>query len=228
MPLDVFKIVEGLRFLRDTDGQELSVFGADGHGYERRPPADEADLVEFERRQGLRLPEDYRRFLIEVGNGGAGPYYGILGLDELCETTEGSRGDLSKPFPHRRKWDGPPEIVKAMEDATADEDDERLSQLTEQYWLQAARRDGSITICEYGCGAQFLLIVNGPESGRIWFDDTADLRGYRPVAVDPAAPPHRYGSWCTIQGDVAPESRVDFAQWYHCWLDWACRVVRAR
>jgi hypothetical protein len=38
---------------------------------------DEAQVVEFERRYSLRLHDDYRRFLIVVGNAGASPYYGI-------------------------------------------------------------------------------------------------------------------------------------------------------
>jgi hypothetical protein len=37
---------------------------------ERRPPASEKDLVEFEAGIGCRLPEDYRQFL-EIANGGS-------------------------------------------------------------------------------------------------------------------------------------------------------------
>ena len=74
MPLDVVKIVEGLRFLRDAAHQR-GVFGADLHEYKLRPRANEPDVGAFERRYSLRLPDDYRRFLTEVGNGGARPYF---------------------------------------------------------------------------------------------------------------------------------------------------------
>jgi len=85
MPLDVPKIVEELRFLREADHGRI-VFGADSHGYELRTCLDLEKIVEFEERYSLRLPNDYREFVMHVGNGGAGPYYGIIGLDELYET----------------------------------------------------------------------------------------------------------------------------------------------
>ena len=93
------KIVEAVRFLREHD-HRLSVFGANGHEYAFRPVAKEAELIEFERQHSLRLPDDYRRFLIEVGNGGAGPFYGVLGFDEIFEATKDSWRDLAKAFPY--------------------------------------------------------------------------------------------------------------------------------
>lgn len=52
----------------------------------------EPDLSAFESCHRVRLPTDYRYFLARVGNGGAGPFYGLEPL--------GTFGyDLSKPFP---------------------------------------------------------------------------------------------------------------------------------
>jgi hypothetical protein len=225
MPLNVPRIVDGLRFLRESD-RELAVFGANGHEYKLRPCLHEGKIVELEGRYSLRLPDDYRRFLMHVGNGGAGPYYGILGLDELYETREDYWNDLSKPFPYRHQWEGPPDLLKAIKEAEVDEsgDEDRRGELIDEYWRQASR-DGSIDICEYGCNLRFLLIVNGPEFGRIWFDATADLTGYIPVAINRAAPVEQYGKWCITDKDTQEENRAGFAEWYHCWLDWACRLV---
>lgn len=226
MPLDVSKIVEGVRMLREAD-RNLAVFGANGHQHKLRPRLDEAKVVEFERRYSLRLPDEYRQFLTQVGNGGAGPYYGIHGLDELYETKEDYWNDLSKPFPYRHQWAGPPDLLKAIneaEDGSCDQD--RRGELIDEYW-RLASRDGSINICEFGCNLRFLLIVNGPELGRIWFDATPDLAGYSPVALNHSAPVERYAKWCIIDKDTAAETRVGFAEWYDCWLDWACRYVKA-
>jgi hypothetical protein len=227
MPLDVPKIVDGLRFLRKAD-RKLAVFGANGHEYKLRPCLLEATIVEFEVRYSVRLPDDYRKFLTQVGNGGAGPYYGIHGLDDLDETHEDYWNDLSKPFPYHKKCEGPPDLLKAIKEAEGDEsgDEDRRVELVDEYWKQASR-DGSINICEYGCNLRFLLIVKGPEVGRIWFDATPDLAGYSPVAINPEAPPDRYGKWCVTDQDTSEEKRVGFAEWYHCWLDWTCRLVRA-
>lgn len=64
------------------------VFGASSHKYRLKSPASETAVQEFERNHGIRLPEEYRNFLMLVGNGGAGPYYGIYGLDELEKAVE--------------------------------------------------------------------------------------------------------------------------------------------
>jgi len=52
-------------------------FGAREHEYWLGPPIPEADLVEFETRHGVTLPEDYRDFLLTAGENGAGPHYGL-------------------------------------------------------------------------------------------------------------------------------------------------------
>src|SRR5262245_59586756 len=70
----------------------LRVFGSEQHRYRLGPVLSEAELVAFERDNAIRLPEDYRRFLSAVGNGGAGPFYGLEPLSTFGH-------DLSRPFP---------------------------------------------------------------------------------------------------------------------------------
>jgi hypothetical protein len=227
MPLDVPTIVEGLRFLREADCRRV-VFGADSHRYQLRPCIDQSKIVDFERQYSVRLPNDYRDFLMYVGNGGAGPYYGILGLDQLYETSAEYWNDLSKPFPYSGRWEGPPDLLKAIKQMDVNEmpDDDRRGELNDQYWSEASR-DGSIAICEYGCNLRFLIIVNGAEFGHIWFDATPDLAGYSPVGINPAASLEQYGKWCITNQNTPEERRVGFGEWYHCWLDWASRLVKA-
>ncbi|MFD8997881.1 SMI1/KNR4 family protein [Streptomyces abikoensis] len=46
------------------------------HRFELLPPLTQAELEEAECQTGVRLPEEYRTFLLEAGAGGAGPDYG--------------------------------------------------------------------------------------------------------------------------------------------------------
>jgi len=66
-------------------------FGAGSHQYRLSAPAGEETLQEFENQYQLQLPEEYRDFLRLVGNGGAGPYFGLYGLAEVKKKLGGSR-----------------------------------------------------------------------------------------------------------------------------------------
>ncbi len=60
---------------------DFSRFGADSHKYRLNPPASEETIAAFETRFGISLPEGYRDFLLRMGNGGAGPFYGLYSLE---------------------------------------------------------------------------------------------------------------------------------------------------
>ncbi|MFJ5121733.1 SMI1/KNR4 family protein [Kitasatospora sp. NPDC088548] len=49
------------------------VFGAIGHQFRLEPVLSPAELAELEAQIGVRLPQEYRTFLLTVGAGGAGP-----------------------------------------------------------------------------------------------------------------------------------------------------------
>ena len=57
---------------------ELKVFGASSHKYQFAPPIDMKDVLAFEQKHDIKLPENYVRILTELGNGGPGPYYGFV------------------------------------------------------------------------------------------------------------------------------------------------------
>jgi SMI1 / KNR4 family (SUKH-1) len=61
------------------------------------PVLSEEELVAFERKHRITLPEEYRAFLLEVGNGGLGPGDGLRTLDEAARRSP--TPDLDKPFP---------------------------------------------------------------------------------------------------------------------------------
>lgn len=56
-------------------------FGARHHDYRWRPPLDEARVAAIEGAIGVELPASYRRFVTALGDGGVGPYLGVMPLD---------------------------------------------------------------------------------------------------------------------------------------------------
>ena len=55
------------------------------------------DLAAIERRLAVKLPPDYRTFLMHAGHGGAGPYYGLFCLEGGEEENITSLEQLRKP-----------------------------------------------------------------------------------------------------------------------------------
>jgi SMI1 / KNR4 family (SUKH-1) len=121
------------------------------------PPLTGAEVTEFEVKHGVTLPEGYRRFLIEVANGGEGPpHYGLASLGSgprssyRPETAYWEQlPDVAKPFPFTKPW------VWEDEDSSDEGTQEQV-------------RHGSIYLGTDGCGMDWHLIVTGPERGNIW------------------------------------------------------------
>lgn len=86
---EVLRITDRLRRL----DRRCVAFGASAHRYSFGRPLDEDDLAAYERRSEIRLPPSYRAFLTAVGNGGAGPHYGVPALDTSASLA-------SQPFPY--------------------------------------------------------------------------------------------------------------------------------
>jgi len=71
--------------------EDMAEMGLLHYPYERRlfdlgPCLSETEVQTFEAHHGVQLPEEYRCFLLEVGNGGAGPLEGLLPLAESVQT----------------------------------------------------------------------------------------------------------------------------------------------
>lgn len=186
----------------------LKVFGATSHCYRMNPTLSEEEVVAFEARHGVQLPDDYRQFLMRVGNGGAGPDYGVFPLGQMDNGFDFGPwddfvGDLSKPFPHTQAWNDltgePEDISEEDEEEYEEEYESQLEAFDEIYW-NANNMNGAIPICHLGCALRLWLVVNGPEKGHIWEDNRADQGGIEPL-------------------QTKTQNRVTFYEWYRAWLD---------
>ena len=206
MPATIESICEDLARCRSAK-RFPRIFGAETHRFELNPVVRKSVVTRFEAKFGIELPEDYRRFITEVGNGGAGPYYGLFKFREMDDCfsfqrwkeNDGFVGTLSKPFPHTRRWND------VLPEPELDEEDDRydaeVERLTEIYW-NPDNVNGAIPICHQGCASRNWLVVSGPEAGHVWDDLRADEEGLQPTKLK-------------------RKRRVTFLEWYDDWLQQA-------
>ena len=175
----------------------LRVFGATTHQYGLNRVIAENTLDSFERTHDIRLPEGYRDFLLTIGNGGAGPYYGLVPLEYSLSSDIDSLSRIpeispSKPFRFTEAWNM--EFDDSM-------DEEEYYEQKDEIYFDNKWADGLLRIANFGCGVSFNLVVSGPEYGHIWIDDRCNEQGIYP---DPY-----FGN----------RDHIDFLNWYELWLD---------
>jgi hypothetical protein len=207
MGLDAARIRESLERLRSVSS---SAFGANSHRFLLNKPLTEAVVYDFELRHSVRLPEDYRTFLTEIGNGGAGPFYGVfpLGMKDTGFEFEPWHeegefvGVLSKSFPFETEWNDlsgkPPDDLEDLDSARY----ESMRDEFEKYYWGSSFMNGAIPICHEGCALRIWLVVTGPQAGRLWHDGRADYAGLTPLRLEDG-------------------SDATFASWYEAWLSGA-------
>ncbi len=205
MELDFGSIRAAIERLKTVSPQP-DVFGAKFHRFVLNAPIPSEEVTAFETKHGVRLPSDYRQFLIEVGNGGAGPHYGLFPLGTMMDMrslvrwqeNDGAVGDLSEPFPHSEPWND-----LSDEPTEEDERDDQLYQekVDKFYNRYFASRymNGAIPISDLGCALSHWLVVSGSEVGNVWCDYRGDYTGILPLSV-------------------GKQSRITFSQWYLDWL----------
>lgn len=153
------------------------IWGADIHRFRANSPIPEQELGALETEHGVELPSDYRSYLVEVGDGGAGPWQGLLPIREaIAESLLDCPACLTRPFLHgslrvdpdgvQRKWfqfrqpDRRGYVPVPLEEAMSPE-------------FMA----GSLVIAhgkpKGGAPTLYRLVLNGPERGRVWRDERA-------------------------------------------------------
>lgn len=141
---------------------ELRRLNASYSDYRFRKTFSEEDVVRLEDVMGVRLPEDYRNFIKYVGNGGAGPGFGLLRIlaepskfsgDEMSCEVVSEKPEIKTPFP--------------LTEAFVENDFQGWTKLS-----------GCTDLADLGSGVTSLLIVSGSKYGEVW---ERDSRGVRPA-----------------------------------------------
>lgn len=188
---------------------DCKLFGASAHRYRFNPPYPEAELAQLERAWGFRLPEDYREFITKIGNGGAGPSYGVIPFRGKDSEDFTKYEQLGTAFAYSDAYN-PTHLLDgdADEDDDSDEADDARARAFDSY-CDAFDDRGALYVCHHGCAIRSLLIVSGACRSQIWGEDVANTGGFMP--------------------DVDAETglRLTFTSWYAAWLDRAFRELGA-
>lgn len=162
-------------------------FGASTHKYKLNPPISVSFVRNIEEKYGFTFPEDYFQFITEVGDGGAGPDYGIQSFTKLL--TEGTdsyskryweeyRYSLAKTFaPRPMLAEEVEEFAIATKEAyernpnhyfICEEDDE----------TKFCDTSGFFTLGTHGCQWDFGLIITGEKRGQVFDTDNEGAYGF--------------------------------------------------
>ena len=173
MKEQLHRIQQKLVQAKEAD-KDLEVFGADAHQYHLNPPVSEAEVLAFEQKYGVQLPECYRAFMLTIGDAKAkksdfiaGPYFGLYAfgtcVDELLyeetETYLKAPCNLS-PDMTREEWDALTDPLLPSEEEEEEDDD--------KYFAERAKVFGGLLpLGSQGCAYYHALVLTGPYAGRV-------------------------------------------------------------
>jgi hypothetical protein len=202
------RIKEKLTQLRQSD-TKLWVTDANMHKYQLSPPLSEEVIANWEARAQVKLPEEYRLFLRELGEGPAGPGFGMRKLTEMNLTPY-----LKEPFPLIEPFLGLGSIDTSKLDR--EQEWEAYKKFVDEW--DKIPDGGILYLTDYGCDIYGGLVLNGKYRGQIWICESNSPSycpfGYAVHLHDPDQDP------CA---DIPKD--FTFFQWYEHWLDGALTEV---
>ena len=174
MKEQLHRIQQKLAQAKEAD-KNLEVFGADTHQYHLNPPVSEAEVLAFEKKYGVQLPECYRAFMLTIGDAKAkksdfiaGPYFGLYAfgtsldslLYEKTETYLKAPCNLS-PDMTQEEWETLSDPLLPSEEEEEEEDDDK-------YFAERAKVFGGLLpLGSQGCTYEHVLVLNGKYAGRV-------------------------------------------------------------
>ncbi len=163
-----------LKQARQMDSQ-YEMFGASTHQYRLNPPVDWTFLCGVEKKYHFTLPKDYVQFITEIGDGGAGPGYGIYPFGNFMregktprieKSQEAYRNRLARPFT--------PQPMQSEEAKLLAEefgfDKESYEKNPGEYFMDE-NNDGFLDLGTRGCEWNFGLIISGERYGQVFDTD---------------------------------------------------------
>lgn len=138
--------------------KKFELFGSSTHKYKLNPPIQASFIREIEGKYGFTLPEDYFRFITEVGDGGAGPDYGIQSFTEFLKEHKAPYRPMASEEVEefsfaRQAYEENPDHFFVYEK----EDENELCDT-----------DGYFTLGTHGCQWDFGLIITGDKRGQVF------------------------------------------------------------
>lgn len=112
------------------------------------------------RKNQVTLPEPYTQFLTEIGNGGAGPYYGIYSIEKATSYTDSDDALAAKcvlyPSMPKEEWNHLIEPLISDEDIPDSEYDAARNMVM----------SGLLCIGTQGCEYDMYLVLEGEHKGK--------------------------------------------------------------
>ena len=175
-------------------------FGVKRHRYELNYPLGKWEVEEIEAKFNIKLPDDYRKFISYIADGGAGPGHGLFPLKKSLKYL-GSKINRKK-------------ITK---------DFIRPDELSEDEWCDS----GLLILCEHGCANDTFLVINGKERGYVW--ELVEWAGYIPLLKNPPKLSSGRGlseqernrqetEWLKKLYKASDDEKMTFKDWYKSWL----------
>lgn len=183
---------------------KYTLFGAMKHKYALNPPVDKSLVENAEERYGFAFPRDYVEFITEIGDGGAGPDYGIDPFTEFISESntmngyaEAYRKSLAVPFAPRKMLS---------------EEVEEYAITTREYYEEAPEKffvnqkdnddydwatDGFYVLGTHGCQWDFALVTAGERRGQVFDTDNEGACAFVAGSFE-----EFYGNWLERLSDT--------------------------
>ena len=172
----------------------FSLFGARDHRFAVQPAQDGGALAELEAFYGCAMPQSFRLFVEAVSDGGIGPYYGFHSTQKMArmlnEEAWALRNtvswleediDIGAGLARAAGVSGSDAVWSSdvMQALYAERGEAYLGELVDRGLF-----NGTVPLCNYGCGDAYMMTINGPRPGTIWCDSTDSVSGVFCLHVD--------------------------------------------